>query len=173
MSGVQMLLSVVAVMIFGIIGTNLQETILENEASLRTNSTSQEAASVGRALIDEIQTKFFDAANASNKVVRLADLTPANSLGKGSWEVYPSINDVDDYHNMMFTSPAPGVMATSSTPRALRSTEGYTVTCRVVYVNPDNPSTTSSTATFAKRVTLRISNTYSADTLTMSYISTY
>lgn len=175
MSTGQMMMAVGAIMLFGIVGTNMRQTLSDSDTVTQTNTMTQEAIIIGRAMMDEICSKPFDAAVATaymsgKKIVRLTDLT---SCGPGYGEIYPNYSDMDDFHGSVFLSPQPGVSATSSTPRCLRNTEGYRVNCVVEYVNLAVPETKSNTVSWAKRVRLTISNRYSEDTLRISNVVAY
>lgn len=166
----QMALTIAAFMLLGIVMLNFRSANFQNETVLDGNEYTQRAVGIGRSLIEEMSRRPFDAAMNSKKIVRLSDLT---SCGAGWGEVYPNFNDVDDFHRSEFRSPEPGVTPGSETPACLHDTWGYTVRIRVEYVSSSNPNVTSTSRTFTKRITLWISNEFSEDTVTMSYITAY
>lgn len=165
----QMALTIAAFMLLGIVTLNFRNANFQNEDVLDGNEYTQKAVAIGRSIIEELQSKPFDMAFSTNKIVRLEDLT---SCGPRWDEVYPGFNDVDDFHGSIFRSPAAGTTPTTATPKCLWDTWGYTVSISVQYVSTTDPNVTVSRS-YAKRITLRISNTFSQDTVTMSYIAAY
>ncbi len=166
----QMLLTIAAFMLLGVVMLNFRSANFQNEEVLDGNEYTQKAVAIGRSMIEEMQEKVFDQLLVSKKIVRLEDLT---YCGPAYTEKYPNFYDVDDFHGSVFRSPAAGVTATSTTPKCLWGTWGYTVSIRVEFVSPTNPTIVSATRTFAKRATLRISNEFSTDTVIMSFIAAH
>ena len=168
----QMALVIGAMMLFGIVKNNFQRTVLHDVNVMGTNREQQNAISISRGLFDEIQRRAYDLACTNKRVVRLSDLS---SLGPASGEVYPYFNDIDDFNGSVFRSPTPGATVTnwSVIPRALRNTEGYTATVKVEYVNPDNPEQVTSSYTWAKRVTITVTNRYSGESVVTRYVAAY
>lgn len=168
----QMALVVGALMLFGIVKSNFQSTVRQDSEILGSNREMQNAISIARGLFDEIQRKAFDVACTNSRVVRLSDLS---SIGPASGEVYPNFNDIDDFNGSVFRSPAPGATALNwaAIPRALRNTEGFTATVRVEYVNPENPQVVTFSRTWAKRVTITVSNRYANQSLVQQYVAAY
>ena len=169
MSTGQMALVIGALMLFGIVKSNFQSAVIHNTDIIGSNREMQNAITISRGIFDEIQRRAYDVACVNKKVVRLSDLS---SIGPASGEYYPAFNDVDDFNGSVFISPAPGANL-NATPRALRSTEGFTVRVRVDYVDPNNPETVTVSRTWAKRVTITVTNEYSRYSLTQRYIAAY
>ncbi|PLX23220.1 MAG: hypothetical protein C0600_15670 [Ignavibacteria bacterium] len=166
-----MALTIAAFMLLGIVMMNFRSLNFENEEVLDTNEYTQKAIAIGRSLIEEIQEKPFDAVLNTKKIVKLEDLT---ACGPGSWESYPdNFNDMDDFHRQVFTSPELGDSLTTATPQCLRGTWGYTVRCDVRYVQDSNPTVSSYSRTWSKLVTLVITNEFSDEPVTMSYLATH
>lgn len=172
MSSTQMFLTISAFMLFGIVQINMQRKTLESAVIMDGNTVMQTAIGIARSISDEIQQRKFDNANATKILVYKKDLT---AIGAGYGEVYPNLNDIDDFNNVTFTSPAAGASSTvlARTPRCLHGTTGYSVNVRVAYVNPTSPSTTTTSYTFAKRVTVTVTNTAANYSLTTSFIAAY
>ena len=167
----QMALTIAAFMLLGVVMLNYRALNFQNEDVLDTNEYTQKGVAIGRSLLEEISQKPFDAVIAGGKkILKVTDLT---SCGAGSGEVYPNFNDLDDFHRSTFRSPAQGTTPTTATPRSLWNTWGYTIWVSVEYVAENNPEVRTSYYTFAKRVSLRIANDFSRDTLRMSYVATY
>lgn len=159
-------------MLFGIVQINMQRKTLESAVIMDGNTVMQTGIGIARAITDEIQQRKFDAANTTKILVYKKDLT---AIGAGTGEVYPNLNDIDDFHNVTFTSPAPGATSTTlaRTPKCLVGTTGYTVNVRVAYMNFTSPSITTTSYTFAKRVTVTVTNTAANYSLTTSFIAAY
>ncbi len=166
----QMALTIGAFMLLGMVMLNFRGLNFQNEDVLDSNTYTQQAVAIGRSIIEEIQEKPFDAVFNSKKIVHLTDLT---SCGPGSWEAYPAFNDLDDFHGQVFTSPPDSTAPTSATPKCLWGTWGFTVRCNVRYVSDSNPNISSWSRTWSKLVTLVITNDFSEDTVTMSYLATH
>ncbi len=166
----QMALTIGAFMLLGMVMLNFRGLNFQNEDVLDSNTYTQQAIAIGRSIIEEIQEKPFDAIFNTKKVVQVTDLT---ACGPGSWESYPDFNDLDDFHRQRFVSPPDSTTPTSATPKCLWGTWGFTVLCDVRYVNDTNPTYTSWSRSWSKLVTLVITNDFSDDTVTMSYLATH
>ncbi len=165
------MLTIGAFMLLGVVMLNFRALNFQNEDVLDTNEYTQKAVAIGRSLFEEMSQKPFDANVAAGKWIRKA--SDFSSCGPGSGEVYPNMSDLDDFHRSVFRSPATGVTPTSSTPRCLWDTWGYRVDVTVEYVSETNPNIATNYFTFSKRVSLKISNQFSQDTLRMNYLATY
>jgi hypothetical protein len=166
----QMLLTIAAFMLLGVVMINFRSADFQNEDVLDGNEYAQKAVAIGRSLIEEMQEKVFDQQLVSKKIIRVENLS---ACGPAYTEKYPDFHDVDDFHGSVFRSPASGVTPTSTTPKCLWDTWGYTVSIRVEFVSPTNPTIVSAIRTFAKRATLRISNQFTDEVVTMSFIAAY
>jgi hypothetical protein len=166
----QMALTIGAFMLLGVVMLNFRGLNFQNEDVLDGNEYTQKAVAIGRSIIEEIQGKPFDAVLNTEKIVHLYDLT---ACGPGSWESYPNFNDMDDFHKQVFISPDPDATFATPIPSCMEGTWGYTVRIDVRYVSDTNPTITSFTRTWSKLVTLVITNQFSEDTVTMSYLATH
>lgn len=166
----QMMLTIAAFMLLGLVMLNFRTANFQSEEVLDGNEYTQKAVAIGRSLIEEIKTKVYDQKLVSAKIVRLTDFS---SCGPAPIEKYPDFPDVDDFHGSVFRSPAPGTTPTNTTPKCLWDTWGYTVAVRVQFVWPNNPDVETTTRTFAKRVQLRISNEFTDEVVIMSYIAAF
>lgn len=152
-----MALTIAAFILLGIVSLNFRSANFQNEDVLEGNEYTQKAVAIGRSIIEEMKRKPFDLAVVNSKtIVRVENLT---SCGPGYGEVYPAFNDVDDFNGSVFRSPAAGVAPTTKIPKCLWDTWGFTVRVTVEYVSTTNPTVTTSRS-YAKRCTLRISNEF-------------
>jgi hypothetical protein len=143
-------------------------TMLQAEASLN-------AISIAQTMIDEIETKSYDAATAGGtKVYDPSNFTAPASLGCNASEAssvpqpdvstpFKSVafyNDVDDYQNYRRVMVTP-VMGP------------FTVVDTVVYVSEDNPDTKLNTQTFYKRITVTVTHANMSYPLKLTDVAIY
>lgn len=143
------LLSVLVLNINGVISGAISVG-LEMEATLN-------AVSLGQSLMDEIMRKDFDERSINTRVYTPSGMTAVSNLGKDSGELLTNpdtlnlsrtvLDDIDDYH---------GYRRKSWNDRL----GWYTLDVRVEYADELEPDNTSSSRTFAKRVTISVSNQY-------------
>ncbi len=155
----QSFLSIGALLIFSLVSLNFNSTVLTNTTVEVENKVYLTAFSLADDLIEEIKQKAFDAATLNFPTTNPDNLTPANSLGPGWWEVYPDYNDIDDYN---------GFEKTVSAPHA----ENYIVRSIVKYVDTDDPDKIVETQTFYKKVTVIVSSPYLRNPISLSHIFT-
>jgi hypothetical protein len=141
------------------ISLRFNSSALENATVEVENKVYLTAFSLADDLIEEIKQKAFDAATVKFPTTNPSDLTPANSLGHGYWEVYPNYNDIDDYN---------GFTKTISVPHA----ENYNVSCQVCYVSETNPNTKVMTQTFYKKTEVTVTSPYLKNPVKLSFIFT-
>lgn len=159
MGNVQSLLTFGAMLILALSSLNFNETVLSHSTTEIENKVVLTAFSLADDLIEEIKVRAFDAATVDFPTTNPASLTPAGGLGPGGWETYPNFNDIDDFNNYTKTISAPHA-------------ENYNVSCRVQYVNGDNPDQVVTTQTFYKKVTVTISSPYMKNPISLSFIFT-
>lgn len=159
MSTNQSFFSLGAIVIFALISLRFNTTVLENTTVETENKVYLTAFSLADDLIEEIKQKAFDAATIDFPTTNPEDLTPASSLGPGSWEEYPNYNDIDDYNNFTKTVSAPHA-------------ENYSITCAVCYVDGDNPDQIVYTQTFYKKVEVTVASPYMRSQIILSFIFT-
>lgn len=159
MGNVQSLLAFGAMLILALSSLNFNETVLSNSTIEIENKVVLTAFSLADDLIEEIKVRAFDAATVDFPTTNTASLTPAGSLGPGWWETYPNFNDIDDFNNYTKTVSAPHA-------------ENYNITCKVRYVDGNNPDQVVSTQTFYKKVTVTVSSPYMINPISLSFIFT-
>ena len=159
MGNVQSLLAFGAMLILALSSLNFNEAVLSNTTTEIENKVVLTAFSLADDLIEEIKVRAFDAATVDFPTTNPASLTAASSLGPGWWETYPNFNDIDDFNNYTKTVSAPHA-------------ENYNVSCRVQYVNGDNPDQVVTTQTFYKKSTVTVSSPYMKNQISLSFIFT-
>jgi hypothetical protein len=159
MNSGQSLLSIGALIIFSLVSINFNSSVLTNTTVEVENKVYLTAFSLADDLIEEIKQKAFDAATVDFPTTNPASLTGAYSLGHSGSEVYPNYNDIDDFNNFNKTVSAPHA-------------ENYQITCRVYYVDGDDPDTIVWTQTFYKKVVVTVSSPYLRKSIILSQIFT-
>lgn len=157
-NNLQSMLSLGALMIFGMISLRFDSAVLQNTELEVENKVYLTAFSLADDLLEEIKQKAFDEQTVVFKSISPAALTGSQSLGKEG-EVWPAYDDIDDYNG--FTKPV-------SLPHA----EKYTVSSSVFYVSADDQDETSSTQTYYKRVEILVDSPYLPHRVKVYYIFT-
>jgi hypothetical protein len=159
MGNVQSLLSFGAMLILALSSLNFNEAVLSNSTTEIENKIVLTAFSLADDLIEEIKVRAFDAATVDFPTTNPASLTAPSGLGPGYWETYPNFNDIDDFN---------GYSRSVSAPHA----EKYFVTCKVKYVDGNNPDNVVLTQTFYKKVIVTVSSPYMKNPISLSFIFT-
>jgi hypothetical protein len=159
MSNAQSILSIGALLFLSLISLRFNSSALQNATVEVENKVYLTAFSLADDLIEEIKQKAFDAATVDFPTTNPADLTSAENLGHGSWEVYPNFNDIDDFN---------GYSRTISVPHA----ENYNVSCQVWYVSDIDPNKKVMTQTFYKKTEVTVTSPYLNDPVKLSFIFT-
>ena len=159
MSNIQSFFSIGALLLLSLIELRFNSAVVENSTIETENKVYLTAFSLANDLIEEIKSKAFDAATVNFPTTDPSDLTPANSLGHASNEVYPNFNDIDDFDRYERTIDAPHA-------------EKYKVSCSVYYVSEYNPDYKVMTQTFYKKVDVTVSSPYMKKTIKLSFVFT-
>lgn len=111
------------------------------------------ATSIGTSIIEDASKLPFDENTRNDAVTAKSQLT--FPLGREDSE----INDFDDYNNYtkedtVFTIP-------------------FTAICKVDYVNPTNLNGSTTSKTWHKKLTIKISTPFSQDTIRLSSVYSY
>ena len=158
-SSIQSMLSLGALMIFGLISLRFDSAVLQNVEMEVENKVYLTAFSIADDLLEEIKQRAFDQQTVVFKSITTAALTPSVNLGIESGEVWPNFNDIDDYDNY-------------SKPVSLPHAENYTVTCSVNYVQESDEDQISLSQTYFKRVDIFVDSPYLSHQIKLSYIFT-
>ncbi len=125
MSNVQSMLTIAAMILLAIISLRFNSAVTETSNAETNNKVYLTAFSLADNLIEEIKSKSFDQTTVNFPTTNPASLTPSDSLGPDSGEVYPYYNDIDDYNGFQDTITAPYF-------------ETYYVSCSVQYVSAND-----------------------------------
>ncbi len=156
----QGLITIAAMMLLSILVLRINSMALNTGKALYDSKFGLLATSIATSMMEEINSKAFDANTDSVSVTSLSQLTAPNKLGPESGEVYPNYDDVDDYNGYTRTD--------SSMPSAV-----FNVSCKVVYVNAASPDSPSTSATWNKKITVTVSSPSMQDTVRLSTIFSY
>ena len=178
----QMLLTLGAMMLLGIIILTANSTMLDNEQVVMDSEFGVAAISLATSLVEEVQGKVFDAAGADSGITSLSKLTPVGSLGPSMIEQYRTtdttkadFNDVDDFNNFWIEYVADTTRSRIATYRgeARGFRADYFIKARVYYVDKSNPDGISSFPTWHKKVVITVTSPSSRDTLRFPTIVSY
>jgi hypothetical protein len=154
MASIQSLLALGAMALLALLSFRFNSTVLQNSTFEIENKVYLTAFSLADDLIEEIKQKAFDQKTVDFQAIAVFQLTPPDKLGKDG-EVWPHFNDIDDYN---------GYTKDIDLPHA----EGYSLFCKVNYVDGDGKDLT--TQSYFKRVTVTASSDYLSNPITISFI---
>ena len=158
----QMMLAAGGLILLGTIFLSVNRTFGNSSSVLISTKLDVLAVSLAASIIEDATSKAFDANTVENAIDDLDSLSQTSALGpKPGVEVYPNFNDFDDYN---------GLSIVDST-----TIEGmiFNVNCDVKYVNENDAELVSTTPTWHKRITVRVSSDAMIDTVTISTVNSY
>jgi hypothetical protein len=175
--GANMILTIGAILLFGVFLKTSNQLMIGNNQIAETNEYYVSALAIGQSVIDEAKTKSFDEQTIGlvNPVASPATLTAVNAMAsEGGGENVPNpdtltatgwmsavrFDDVDDYN---------GYRRKVNTARA----EGYFLSATVAYATETNPEVAAAVKSFCKRMNVKVWSRYIPDTLKLSYAFTY
>ena len=157
----QMMMTIGAMMLLSTIMLRVNTSNLTNESIRDQAQYGVLATSIATSIVEEAQSKAFDAKTDSNSVTLLTELTPVLLLGPDAGEISDSLfNDFDDYDG--FTK------RDSTMPSAI-----FDITCEVVYVAANNIQGSSLIQTWHKKLNISVTSPFSPDTFSTSTIYSY
>ncbi len=134
---------------------NLQTDTVRAEAQYGVLATS-----IITSIMEKAKSLAFDATTDTNSVTSINQLTPALGLGPGNGESYDTFNDFDDFNGY--------TRVDSSMHSAV-----FDISCEVFYVHKTNLKEKSNTRTWHKKITIKVSSKFMADTIKQSTIYSY
>lgn len=156
----QMLMAIGAMVLLSVLILRVNSSFFQSENVLDESKFGVLAISLATSIIEEASSKSFDAVTDSNSIDELSLLTGISDLGPETGETFPEFNDFDDFHNYTEID--------SSLPSAV-----FQLDCEVDYVRKDDPSITSSSETWHKRITVQVTSPSMQDTFQMSSVFSY
>lgn len=154
-------LSIGAIALLALVSLRFNTTLLGTRTTEIENKVYLTAFSLADDLLEEIKQKAFDEETVDWKAISTSELTTKNSFGPvdaGESTVF-EFDDIDDYD---------GYTEDVSLPHA----EDYSVTSSVDYVSASDQDVISSTQTYFKRVTVRVTSPYMTHAVTLSFVFT-
>ncbi len=131
----------------------------QNGASIETAAYRITASSLGFSIIEEASGMAFDQASVASNITSTSQLS--TTLGPETGEVYPNFNDFDDFNGLVKID----TVANSAV---------FKTTVVVQYVTVSgNSIVVSSTPTYNKQITVKVSSVSMSDTLLFQDVMSY
>ncbi|MEN8194013.1 MAG: hypothetical protein ABFS12_14410 [Bacteroidota bacterium] len=163
MSGIQMILTIAAMLFLAMVIIMVNANILTTEEVLYDSNFGILATSIGSSIIEEANKKYYDDLTDTVVASKTSELvTPAN-LGIEAGEDpndYDTWDDFDDFNGYTFVD--------SSMPSAI-----FDVECEVVYVDTTNLNVASSSQEWSKKLTVKVYSESMTDTIVQTTIYSY
>ncbi len=162
MGGIQMILSLGAMLIFALTSIGFNKAYLHTTTVETENKVYLTAFSLADDMLEEIKARSFDEKTIQFTTANLASLTTTGAFGIELGETSgnsKTFDDIDDFHNYQRLISAPHA-------------EDYNVKCKIEYVDGNDPDKVSSTQTFYKRVTVTVSSPFLRNSVELKYVYT-
>jgi len=153
----QTMMGLLALMTAMLLSLNVNRTSLSAKVQVIDNEMETIAGGVALEVLDYVGTKSFDAATATAEVEDPQDLT---ALPFATGMSYTQADDIDDFHQIQ----------THSLPEFEFDFE---IDISVEYVDENVPEVTATSPTFAKKVTVTVSNEFLQAPVHLSQVYTY
>ncbi len=160
----QMMLTVGAVLLLGLVILTVNRSVLDNNNSQNSNEFALNAVSIATSLVEEASGKMFDQVIADSNTTALSDPTQLSlTLGPDGSEAYHSagheFNDFDDFNGLKLVYRNPVDVGTvpgynSVTLNGLRTR--YYATVTVCYVANGGLNGSSAARTWNKRIQVAV-----------------
>jgi len=161
MSGTHSFLTIGAMALLALISLRFNATLLESRTTEIENKVYLTAFSLADDLIEEIKQKAFDEKTVEWKAIPADQLSHYSLFGPvdPGESTVNTFDDIDDYHGYQKAVSLPHV-------------ENYTVMSTVDYVSASNPDVTSSSQTYFKRITVRVTSPYLSHQVRLAFVFT-
>jgi len=163
-----------AMVLFSLFANNANDSIVRGSTLLTQVEVEYSAIAFGQTIIDEARSRAFDRVTVpvdpdQSGIVGNTGLlagagypqgfTAPASLGPETGEVYPNLNDFDDYHLL----------------RLVRESAygDYTITATVEYLDENDLTTVSAARTNIKRLNVRVDHPNLLNPIIIPYVKTY
>lgn len=157
MSGIQSLLAIGAVLLFGLVSLRFNSAVVQNISIEIENKVYLTAFSLADDKIEEIKQKAFDEETLTFKAITPGELS---IIGADAGETNRKFfDDIDDYNN-------------DTTHIGLPYLENFVVETKVFYADPDNPNLNYGSESFYKRVEVTVTSDHLSTPVTLSFIFT-
>lgn len=161
MGRAEMIILLGAIAILGRYSLTVNDALATNEIHVIQSEYELNAISIAESIFQQAWMKSFDEATVSGYPVSIPDdFEDAATLGPESGEVYPDIDDIDDFNELSLNETTDNGLA-------------YNLAVIVGYVNAADKDTYIGTQSTLKRMDVRITSDYLRDTITFSRIYPY
>jgi len=159
--GFNQFLSIGAIALLALVSLRFNSTLLENRTTEVENKVYLTAFSLADDLIEEIKQKAFDEETVEWRAIPVEQLSPASSFGPvdPGESTVNTFDDIDDYHGYQKAVSLPHV-------------ENYSVMSTVDYVSATDPDVTSSSQSYFKRISVRVTSPYLSHPVKLSFVFT-
>jgi MSHA pilin protein MshD len=159
----QMILAIGAMILLSTIVMRVNSTFMASDEVLDQSKYIFLATSIATSVIQEARNLKFDKITTDSTIGEIKNKDLFSTIGYDDGEIPDSaytFDDFDDYNGWHDT--------VKTLPSAV-----FNVTCRVVYVNENNPTIPASGKTFNKMITVTITSDYMRDVIQLSSIFSY
>jgi MSHA pilin protein MshD len=156
----QMMLTIGAIVLLSTLMLRINTHNLQTDTVRAEAGYGVIATSIVTSIIEEAKSLAFDEETDSNAVTTTSQLTSAGLLGPENGETYETFNDFDDFDGY--------TRIDSSMPSAV-----FEIYCEVYYIHQNTLMVKYHSRTWHKRIFIRISSEFMADTITQSSIYSY
>ncbi len=155
----QTLLTIMAMLMLSRLILSVNTNTAQNGASIEMAAYRITGSSLGFSIIEEASGLAFDQASVASNITSTSQLS--TTLGPESGEVYPNYNDFDDFNGLVKID----TVANSAVFKT-------TVVVQYVTVSGSN-IVVSSTPTYSKQITVKVSSPSMSDTLIFQDVMSY
>ncbi|HTY10604.1 MAG TPA: hypothetical protein VMF88_05995 [Bacteroidota bacterium] len=157
----QTLLTIMAMMMLSRMVLAVNNDNAQSGGSVEMAAYRITATSLGKSIIEEATGCAYDQNSDTVGISNVSGFTAPSALGPKTGEVYPRYNDFDDFNGLHLVD-------------SLAGSAVFVVDVTVQYVNiSSNVITASSTQTYNKQMTVRVSSKSMTDTLTFYTVMSY
>lgn len=163
-----------AMVLFSLFANSANDGIVRGSTLLTQVEVEYSAIAFGQTIIDEARSRDFDEVTVPDDPDEIGivgntgllagagypqGFTAPQALGRETGEVYPSLNDFDDYHAL----------------RIIRESAygDYTITAIVEYLDEDDLQTVSASRSNIKRLRVTVDHPNLLNPIIIPYVKTY
>lgn len=148
----QMLITVAAIALLSLVILRVNTNLLSTDNVLSMSKVELLATSLATSLVEEANSKSFDAVTFTSPVSSSTSLTAVSDLGSETGEVYPVFNDFDDFKNFRTN---PKIDSVEIGPDRYLVFHTY---CDVNYISESNPEINSTVRTWYKKLDVKVTS---------------
>lgn len=162
----QMMITIGALILLSVVVLRVNTGNLATNEVLINSKLDILAISLANSTIEEATSKAFDEYTITKPAELTSNLTEPSKFDKDPGESYPNVDDMDDYDGITIYDSVSGA-------------DYYEIKCAVAYVDTTNPEITTTSRTWHKKITVRVTSKGMLnavgiqDTVEMSAIRSY